>query len=116
MTTYSKEDDYTLCAYNALPGAGVLRRYFNFASEQITTIYSEKAQIEMKIKDYERNGGNSAAVSVALTSQMDIRKFSELDSQLEIELMRKKLRDLGGTPPEENAGTSGKIRPGLRPA
>lgn len=113
MTTYTKEDDYTLCTYNAFPGAGVLRRYFNFAAEEITTIYSEKAEKELKIKEYQ---GNSASVSVALTSQMDIRKFSELDSQLEIELMRRKLRDLGGTPPEENAGTSGKIRPGLRPA
>ena len=38
-------------------------------------------------------------VSTALTSQMSVRKFSELDSFNEVALLHKKLVDLKGYPP-----------------
>lgn len=99
MTRYAKEDDYTLLVTNDFPGGGTLSRYFNFAAEQVTTIFSQKAEKELSQKEYYGNAAVSSAVSVALTSQMQIQKFSELDSQAEVERMREELIRLEGKPP-----------------
>lgn len=108
MTKYAKEDDYTLRVTNDLPDGGHLCRYFNFASEQITTVFQHKEEIVM-----EKGGGYSTypvavAASVALTSQMNIEKFSNLDSQFEVELMREKLIALKGQPPAQSRHIPGK--------
>ncbi|MDE1151027.1 MAG: hypothetical protein PW788_00690 [Micavibrio sp.] len=110
MTRYSKEDDYTLCASTTVIGSkGVFSRYFNFAAEQVTTIFSERAELSTNKAAGSSQGGVAVAVSVALTSQMSVQKFSDFDSQVEIDLMRAELKKLGGNPPEMNA-TPGKSR------
>lgn len=99
MTTYTKEDDYTLLAVSNVPDGGKLCRYFNFAAGEITTLFREKAQLNEKQREYGNGYAVSNAVAVALTSQMSVRKFSELDSFNEISLMHKELEKLGGHPP-----------------
>ena len=103
-TKYIKEDDYTLLVTNALPSGGTLSRFFNFASEQVTTVYERKETLTDKQNaGYSSSPAVSSAVSVALASQMSVQKFSEFDSQVEIELMREKLQKAGGTPPPSNS-------------
>lgn len=58
-----------------------LRRIFNFAAQDITSIYS-------------------MWYGSAVTSTMQVQKFSELDSLDEARIMHSKLRELGGNPPE----------------
>lgn len=81
---FTKQNDYTLSVSQDLPSGGLLTRQFNFASEQVTTIYERKASLS----DHQTAG---VAASVALSSQMTIQKFSDLDSQAEVEIMREKL-------------------------
>jgi len=108
MTQYAKEDDYTLRASWNPPGSkGTLSRYFNFASEQVVTIFTERAEMEKSIKAGAYDGGAGISVAVALSSQMQIQRFSDMDSQTEIEMMREKLVSLGGKPPAATA-TPGK--------
>lgn len=101
---YIKEDDYTLLVTNTLPSGGTLSRFFNFASEQVTTVYERKEALSDKQNaGYSSSPAVATAVSVALASQMSVQKFSEFDSPAEIELMREKLAKMGGTPPASNA-------------
>lgn len=97
---YRKEDDYTLSVTNMLPAGGSICRMFNFASRQVTTVFREKAEMTGEMRSYSSDGGVSVARAVALTSQMQIQKFSELDSLEEVDLMRQELIRRGGTPPE----------------
>ncbi len=100
MATYTKEDDYTLCVTSSVPNSrGSLSRFFNFAAEQVMTIFSERAELKDSKASGSYEGGVAVAVSVALTSQMQVQKFSDFDSQTEIELMREKLISLNGKPP-----------------
>lgn len=99
MTTYSKEDDYTLLATSDVPGGGKLCRYFNFAAGEITTVFREKAEMKNTEGQSYREYPISTSVSVALSSQMSARKFSELDSFNEVALLHKKLVELKGSPP-----------------
>ena len=99
-TQYQKEDDYTLLATNTLPTGGTVSRLFNFAAQQVTTIFREKAEMEKDVITYASNGGNAVARAVALTSQMQVQKFSELDSLAELEILRAELVKRGGHPPE----------------
>lgn len=99
---YRKEDDYTLSVTNALPDGGSMCRMFNFASRQITTVFREKAEMQGEMRAYSSDGGVSVARAVALTSQMQIQKFSELDSLDEVDLMRQELLKLHGHPPEDS--------------
>lgn len=57
-----------------------LRRIFNFAAQNITTIYS-------------------MWYGHAVTSSMHVEKFSALDSLDEVRMMHEKLKDLRGNPP-----------------
>ncbi len=99
-TTHSKEDDYTLCVTTSiLNSRGSLTRYFNFAAEQVTSVFSERAELKDSKAAGGYDGGVSVAVAVALTSQLQVQKFSDFDSQTEIELMREKLISLQGNPP-----------------
>ena len=99
MTSYTKEDDYTLLAQSDVPGGGKLCRYFNFAAGDITTVYHQKAEMKNTEGYSSREYPISTSVSVALTSQMSVRKFSELDSFNEVALMHKELVKQGGHPP-----------------
>lgn len=109
-TSYDMEDDYTLRVTSAMKSGGTLSRYFNFAAEQVTTVYERKEQMKDQYRGY--GDGASTSVSVALASELHVQKFSELDSLLEVEMMHAKLKDLGGKPPALN-GLPGK---GKRPA
>jgi hypothetical protein len=97
---YRKEDDYTLSVTTSLPSGGSISRLFNFASQQVTTVFREKAEMQGEMRAYSSDGGVSVARAVALTSQMQIQKFSELDSLEEVDLMRQELIQRGGKPPE----------------
>jgi hypothetical protein len=97
---YRKEDDYTLLVTNELPSGGSICRIFNFASQQITTVFREKAEMQGEMRAYSSDGGVSVARAVALTSQMHTQKFSELDSLAEVDFMRRALKNFGGNPPE----------------
>lgn len=105
---YRKENDYTLAVVQDLPSGGFLTRQFNFASEQVTTIYERKAEKEHSLGEY--STGKATSVSVALASQVTIQKFSDLDSQAEVEIMRGKLLADGGKIPEASTGKQ-KIAP-----
>jgi hypothetical protein len=101
MPQYSKYTDYTLMETADLPNGGSITRMFNFAAATVTTIFQQKADRHEQQKSW-INGASVAvsdAVSVALTSQMQVQKFSEFDTTVELELMHKKLRELKGTPP-----------------
>lgn len=69
-----------------------LSRIFNFRSAQVTTIMQQSAYIA---SDYSSEGG----AGVTAASQMSVQNFDEIQSQLEIELMHEKLKELGGKPP-----------------
>ncbi|MDF3025426.1 MAG: hypothetical protein K0R10_2787 [Alphaproteobacteria bacterium] len=99
---YRKENDYTISAIQDLPSGGLLTRQFNFASEQITTIYERKADMKDQYSSY--GTGAATSVSTALSSQMAIQKFSDLDSQAEVEIMREKLLADNGKIPEASNG------------
>jgi hypothetical protein len=112
---YRKENDYTLSVYQDLPSGGLLTRQFNFASEQVTTIYERKAEMKERFgNEYASDAPKAASVSVALSSQMTIQKFSELDSQGEVEILRQKLLADGGIIPEASTGKQ-KIAPAKLP-
>lgn len=82
---FEKLNDYTLSVVNDFGRMSKadpeLRRIFNFAARDITSIYS-------------------MWYGSAVTSNMNVTKFSELDSLDEVQLMHRKLRDMGGNPPE----------------
>ena|SRR6218665_243764 len=95
---FEKLNDYTLSVVNDFgrmhKADPELRRIFNFAAQDVTTIYS-------------------MWYSAAVSSSMNVQKFSELDSLGEVQMMHAKLRELGGHPPELPQGDKlGK--PGLR--
>ena len=115
---YSKTNDYTLCETTPIPDSkATLTRWFNFASCTVTTLYREKA--EMQHSQKERWTGDyavSSAVSVALSSQMQVVKFSELDSLKEIQLLHAELLKCDGHPPplEEIMNTTIELRKDIR--
>jgi hypothetical protein len=111
-TQYQKEDDYTLLVTNKLPGGGEITRLFNFAAQQVTTIFHEKAEMSAEKSAYASTGGVSVARAVALTSQMQVQKFSDFESQAELELMRQELIKRSGKPPELGE-TLGKTKPSI---
>jgi len=96
---FEKLNDYTLSVVNDFTRQASadpeLRRIFNFAAQNITTIYSMWY-------------GN------AVTSSMHVEKFSALDSLDEVTRMHGKLREMNGHPPPLPAADKlGKA--GLRP-
>jgi len=106
MTDYKKINEYTLSVRDDVLGTeGHMTRVFNFAAATVTTIYREKAEMSEK-RGYE--SAPAVAVSVALTSQLHIHKFSDFDSDAEIELMRQQLVRLGGRPPQNPVTLAGK--------
>lgn len=109
MTEYTREDDYTLLATSKLPTGGALCRYFNFAAEQVVNIFVEKSTKELEKGSVYANYPVSVSVSTALTSQMQIQKFSELDSAQELELMHKILKERGGNPLPLKSSLTGKM-------
>ena len=109
-TLLTKEDDYTLKAVTRTPEGGTLTRYFNFEAEQVTTLYERSADREKVIAKNYHDDPAAAAVSVALASQLTVQKFSDFDSQREIERMREELLRQDGHPPE----SEGKL--GKKPA
>ena len=84
MADYTKLNDYTLVEVTGVGGTadGKLSRQFNFAAKQVTTIFRE---VSVKEK-YDK------PTSVAITSQMQIQKFSDFDSMDEVEMMHEKLK------------------------
>lgn len=116
MTEYRKEDDYTLRVTNRVPGAeGTLCRYFNFAAAQVTSIFSAKVEKEDHRKEGYSNPAVATSVSVALTSQMQVQNFGDFDSDVEIEMMREKLVELGGKPPATDIVKGKRPGGGLKP-
>jgi len=97
--SYRKENEFTLSDTLENPGGGTLTRYFNFASATITTIFREKIYEKDSVKQYNSQGGAGIAIGAALTSQMQIQKFSELDSLHEVSALHKELETRGGHPP-----------------
>jgi hypothetical protein len=100
MVEYKKYNSYTLEETGETPGGGTLTRYFNYASGTVTTLFREKVEMSEKLQEYSSSGkyvGGMAAL--ALTSQMNVQKFSELDSSQEIVLLHEELKKLGGAPP-----------------
>lgn len=102
MSDYTKINNYTLGEVTKLPdGDATLTRLFNFASGTITTIFRENAKISEKQREYSSGSGYSVsnAAAASVTSQMQIQKFSELDSLREVEILHQELVKLEGTPP-----------------
>lgn len=81
---FEKLNDYTLSVVNDFArqeqADPELRRIFNFAARNVTTIYS-------------------MWYGHAVTSNLQVEKFSDLDSLDEVARMHEKLRDMGGKPP-----------------
>ena len=82
---FEKLNDYTLSTHidfdHQKDADPCLRRIFNFAAREVTTIYS-------------------MWYSTGISTTMDVRGFSSLDSLAEAEKMRRELIKLGGRPPE----------------
>lgn len=97
---FEKLNDYTLSVVNDFQRqAGAdpeLRRIFNFKAQQITNIYS-------------------MWYGHAVTSNMTVEKFSELDCLDEVRDMHKKLREMGGNPPCLHDIVKPLSRPGKSP-
>ena len=99
----SMENDYTLklewsdeAHYQYGDGGpikkeSVLKRIFNFAAGQITTTSVERT---FQSRNYNGSNGHSS-----ITSQMHIEKFTDLASTIELQILHKKLTELGGHPP-----------------
>ncbi len=85
--TFEKLNDYTLSVRtnftHQVESDPTLRRIFNFRAQQVTEVYS-------------------IWYRTSVSSNMVQTRFSDLDSQDEVELMRGKLRELGGNPPDAN--------------
>lgn len=81
---FEKLNDYTLSVVNDFGRMGKadpeLRRIFNFKARQVTSIYT-------------------MWYSTAISTNMQVQKFSDLDSLDEVKDMHKKLCELGGNPP-----------------
>lgn len=96
---FEKLNDYTLSVVNDFSRMDQadpeLRRIFNFAARNITSIYS-------------------MWYGSAVTSNMTVTKFSELDSLDEVQMMHSKLCALGGNPPALPAADKLE-KSGLRP-
>lgn len=102
---FEKTNDYTLVVSQKIDGGKssepTLRRIFNFKARMITHLY-ERGTI---------NDGGSG-----FTSNMVLQKFSELDSQEEVELMHAILVKKGGKPPalrKSEEGPQSATPPGL---
>ncbi|HYD17822.1 MAG TPA: hypothetical protein VEF76_05035 [Patescibacteria group bacterium] len=106
---FVKDNDYTLSVIQNVAG-GTLTRQFNFAAEQVTTLYERKAEMSHSLGEY--STGKATAVSVALATQMAIQKFSDLDSTAEVDLLRAKLVEMGGKIPSASGGKPKLTAPG----
>lgn len=112
--SYKKIDENTLkqhfdCPapgeYNGVRITSSLTRTFNFLAREIIVKNTEAR--------YEARG--SSGGSAAVSSQIIIQRFSELDSLDEVELMHARLVELGGTPPPLSEIT-GKLTKSSSPA
>jgi hypothetical protein len=83
-TKVRRENDYTLRAVTETADGGKLSRYFNFASENILTIYEKQVD-------------NPAGASLAW--HVHTENFEHLGSLDEVVLARRQLRALNGKPP-----------------
>jgi len=96
---FEKLNDYTLSVTNDFErqeqADPELRRIFNFKARQVTTIFSQW-------------------YSAGVANNMDVKNFSQLDSLEEVELMRRKLIDLGGNPPSVVEGEQSLDKPSIR--
>lgn len=96
---FEKLNDYTLSVTTDFERQGQadpeLRRIFNFRARQVTTIFSQW-------------------YGAGVSNTMNIKNFSELDSLDEVELMRQKLRQLGGNPPAVIGGEQALDKPSIR--
>ena len=54
------------------------------------------------MKDYifQARGGAESGSAVSVSTQIIIQNFSDIESPAELEFMRQKLLEMGGTPPE----------------
>ncbi|MDY0008424.1 MAG: hypothetical protein RBS08_01835 [Bdellovibrionales bacterium] len=101
---YKKLNDYTLevvqglsaeelnMTYYKSPSDYSLTRIFNFGAGQVTTLARHSNSVS---SHYSSNQGAGIATSV----QMHTEDFQNLPSTYEVELMHKKLTELGGKPP-----------------
>jgi hypothetical protein len=98
--TFEKLNDYTLSVATAFSihssADPLLRRIFNFNARQVTEIYS-------------------MWYGEGTSSSMQSRNFSDFDSQDEIALMHKKLREMGGHPPALDGLLKPLRKQGLKP-
>lgn len=116
---FKKLNDYTLqvsvdmspedsdISYHTHRERSALTRVFNFRAAQVTTIMQQSSYIACS---YHYEGG----AGVANASQMSVQNFDDVQSQMEIDFMHAKLKELGGKPPalEQLRGGLNK-KPGL---
>lgn len=97
---FEKLNDYTLSVVNDFSRQSKadpeLRRVFNFAAQNITTIYS-------------------MWYGHALSSNIHVQNFSDLDSLDEVARMHEQLRKMEGHPPPLPVRDSNGKPPSLRP-
>lgn len=113
---YTKINDYTICENTSESSGGYssssmhcearsLKRTFNFMAGQVTTQYESSLR---------QSRGGHAGGSAAVSAQMMIENFDDIQSTKEIEFMYNKLKnELGGNPPpldEVLGGTAKKIK------
>ncbi|MBI1214454.1 MAG: hypothetical protein GC185_01385 [Alphaproteobacteria bacterium] len=118
---YDKLDDSTLRVTYDMAGkkgdnwgAPRLSRIFNFEARQLITLYERGGTQDFSIPG---RYGNTTGKSAAVTSDLQVQNFSELDTTAELARMHKKLKDMGGKPPsiDDLAGQLDKKKPALRP-
>lgn len=102
--SYKKLNEYTLEVVQSLDDEKAslgsyssfsdfrLTRVFNFGTGQVTTLARHFSGVAGRYS-------SDAGAGVASTLQMNVQNFRDLPSLYEVELMHRKLRDLGGSPP-----------------
>ena len=95
---FNKENDYIVSltlesestSQDSFKRTAQIKKIFNFLSAQVITIYTESMGQE---RGYNTGGSDS------VSTQMVVQNFSDLDSIAEIEMMHRKLKSLGRSPP-----------------
>lgn len=106
--TFTRDNDYSLSAHSrtssyesGMTFSSRITRTFNFLAQQVTTVTRD--MIYQPAPSYQSGGSSS------VTATTTVQRFDEFQSDAEIRLMRQKLVDMGGHPPEIE------ITPGKQP-
>jgi len=92
MSDLNKLNDQTISETSSIGVHAKLTKIFNFESRQVTTILVD----ELQISQYRDGSGKSNAAAVS--TQMNIQNFKDIEGTGEFQRMHEELKNLGGNP------------------